>query len=319
MRRKLLLLFTIILIALIPGSALAQDPDPESSSDDVLLRINGAVTVDEGERVGSAFVISGDAEIHGTIDDVLLIIDGTATLSGAVDDDVVVVSGDLIMTEGASIGGDLNLYDSDVEMESGAQVAGDTNERSAFTWSAWDTFFLSVIFWIALTALVLVTALVFAGIGGRQLVTASSNLTERLPAALLAAILVGLLIPILAIVAVITLLGIPVGVTLLLVVLPMLGLLGYVVAGTRLGLALVGRGRPWAEIHHPYLAALLGVLLLQFIGLIPFVGGAIALVAMVLGTGALALVAWAALAGERRDDAVVRTGPVEQEQSTEPR
>ncbi|MFW6075389.1 MAG: hypothetical protein ACOC9Y_07325, partial [Chloroflexota bacterium] len=161
-------------------------------------------------------------------------------------------------------------------------------------------------------ALVLTTALVFAGIGGRQLVTGSRNLTERLPGTILTAVLVGLLIPMIAVVAFITVFGIPVGVTLLLVVLPMLGLLGYVVAGTRLGLALVARGRPLVEIEHPYLAALIGVLLLQFVGLIPFVGGAIALVAMILGTGALALVGWDALSGERRERRTMAATPMEQ-------
>lgn len=310
MRLKIVLVFVLMLVALTPASALAQDGEADDPEDDVLVRINAAVTISEEERVGSLFLISADGDIRGEVDEFLLVIDGTVNLTGAVTGDVVVISGDLIMEEGSSITGDLNLFDSDVEQAQGAEVGGDINEESSFTWSTWDAFVLSIIFWIATTGLVLVTALVFAGIGGRQLVTASTNLTQRLPGTILAAILVGLVIPILAVIAFISLFGIPVALTLLLVVLPMLALLGYVVAGTGLGLALVGRGRDRADIDHPYLAALLGVFMLQLVGLIPFLGGIIAFVAMVLGTGALTLVAWAAWArgGKQEPTAPRATG-----------
>lgn len=292
MRWKIVVALTLLLIALIPGVVLAQDNQTDEDDGDLLLRINGTVMIAADERVGSAVVISGDAVVEGTVDDVLVVIDGNITLSGTVEHDVVVINGEIEMTDSARIGGDLNLYDSEVVQTGGAVVEGDINEESTFTFSAWDTFVISILFWIAITLLVLLAALVFAAIGGRQLVTASSFISERIGGTLLAALLVGILIPIIAVLAFITLFGIPVAITLLIVVLPMLAFLGYIVAGTRLGLEIVARGRPLAAIDHPYLSALLGVLLLQLIGLIPFVGGLIIFIAAVLGTGALALVAW---------------------------
>jgi hypothetical protein len=71
-------------------------------------------------------------------------------------------------------------------------------------------------------------------------------------------------------------------------VLPTLAFVGWLVAAIWVGDWIVTRMRGSAEAGHPFLAAVIGVVVLAFAGLIPFV----AAVATWFGFGALLLMAW---------------------------
>ena len=292
MRIKALIIFSLILVALIPSSALAQGADDSAYEDDVLIRINGPLDLTAGETAGTVVVISDDAVIDGRVTEALVVVDGKAILGGAVEGDVVVASGEISLLESARIEGDLNLYDSDMTRAPGSVIEGTTHERSAFTWSTWDSLALSAFFWAAMTIFSIVVALLFAAAGGRQLVTSAGFITERTGATVLATALGGILIPIVAVLAILTIFGIPVGLAILLLLMPLMAGLGYIVTGTRIGLWVVERDRDPATIEHPYLAAVLGVVILHVVGLIPFIGGLIQFFAAVVGAGALTLLAW---------------------------
>jgi hypothetical protein len=293
MRFKTLLVLTLFLLVLLPSSALAQQETGGSApEDDVLIRINGPLELAAGESAGTVVAISEDATIAGNVMEALVVIDGSATLSGTVNGDVVVVSGDINLLESARIEGDLNLYDSDLTRAPGSIVSGSTHERSAVTWSTRDSLAVSAFLWAAMAIFSVVVALLFAAVGGRQLVTSAEFITRRTGATILATVVGGILIPIFAVLAILTIFGIPVGLALLLLLMPLMAGLGYVVAGTRIGLWLVERGRDPATIEHPYLAAVLGVVVLHAVGLIPSLGGMIQFIAAVVGAGALTLLAW---------------------------
>src|SRR5690606_10222005 len=86
----------------------------------------------------------------------------------------------------------------------------------------------------------------FAAAGGRQLGEAAGLLLRRPGPVVVATLVMIAAVPILAILSFITLVGIPLGVALLVVLVPALGFAGYVVAAAALGGALlhrVGRGR----------------------------------------------------------------------------
>jgi hypothetical protein len=68
---------------------------------------------------------------------------------------------------------------------------------------------------------------------------------------------------------------------------PVLWFLGYLVAGARLGLAIIRTRDPLAERGKLVLAVFLGLLIFQLIGLIPFLGGFVVFLAGWLGSGAL--------------------------------
>jgi hypothetical protein len=106
------------------------------------------------------------------------------------------------------------------------------------------------------------------------------------------AVLFWIVVPIVAVVAFVTVIGIPIGITLLLVVLPLLWGLGYVTTGTRLGFFVADLRRTSPELAHPYLEAILGIVIFQIIGLIPIVGGIVVALAGLFGAGAIVLHAW---------------------------
>lgn len=293
MRWPLLFLSIVGALALVPAVALAATPDTD---DDVLVKVHGPLSLGPNDRVRTLVVVDGNADIAGSVSHTFVIVDGDATLSGSVEGNVVVVRGTLTLRPAARVAGDVTLVRSDLNRESGATVGGDVTNRS-FEWSGWDFVLLSIYLWISLTIIIVIAGLLFAAVGGRQLTGSGNLITNQLGGTIVAAIIAGILIPILAVIAMLTILGIPLGLALLIVLIPGLWFFGYLVAGTKLGAVILRRPRS----EHPYLAALLGLILLQVIGLIPFLGGVIDLIAGVLGTGALVLYARNAWRGPGTD------------------
>jgi hypothetical protein len=282
-----------VALALLPGAARAQDPDAEGG---LLLRVNGDVRVPAGESSDTIIVINGDAIVDGTVTGGVVVINGDATVNGTVDEEVVVINGTAGLGEGARVGGDVSLVRSDLTRAPGAVVEGTVAERSEFGFGRAGAVF-SFLVWLGFTIVVLLAGLLFAAVAGRQLSRAAALLTGSVGGTLLGAVLVWVGIPILAVLAFVTLVGIPLGLALLLFLLPALWFLGYLVAGTRLGGWLLGLLHRPTTADHPYLAALLGLLVLQLLLWIPVLGGLIWVLAGVLGAGALALLAWRAWQG----------------------
>jgi hypothetical protein len=90
--------------------------------------------------------------------------------------------------------------------------------------------------------------------------------------------------------------------------LPALAILGYITAGTMLG-TLITSGLGRAPGNHPYLAAFLGVLLLQIVVVIPFVGWMVATLSGLWGAGAIGLVAYNAARGRTAGEAELPAQP----------
>jgi hypothetical protein len=278
------MLFVLIafVLALMPVMATAAETTDEG---DLLFRVGGTTTVASGETFDAIVIIDGDAVIDGVVNDTVVLIDGTATIAGTVKGDVNVISGTLNLRQGSSVE-DVTLVRSDLNRDQGATVSGSLHERSDFSFG-WGEALFSLIFWLGATLLVLAVAFVYAAIGGRHLSAAGSLLTGRPIESFVSALVTWIGLPILAVAAMFTLVGIPIGVTILFVILPVLGLLGYVVTGTRLGaelLKLLGRQDTPAR---PFLAAGIGLVVFQLFGLIPWIGGLAIVLAGFIGAGAL--------------------------------
>jgi hypothetical protein len=138
-----------------------------------------------------------------------------------------------------------------------------------------------------MTVSVILAGLVFAAFGGRQLTVAARNMTDAV-GSVLGAVFVWIAVPFLAVLAIMTLVGLPFGIGLLVFLLPALWFLGYIVAGARLGGWLVGLAGGETG-GRPYLAVALGLLILQLIVLLPVVGGIVVALAGAWGAGALAI------------------------------
>jgi hypothetical protein len=290
MGRYLLTFLAAAFLAMVPLTAQAQGDE-----EGLILRIDGDITNLPGETVGTVIVISGDALVEGTITDSLVVVDGTATIRGTVEGDITVISGDLVLESDSRVE-TVNLIRSDLERASGATVNGDIHEReNLFFRGAWAVF--TALAWVGLTVGVILAGLVFAAVGGRQLTTAARNLTEEVANSILAAVILWIGLPLAAGLIMLTLIGIPFGLGMLLVVLPALFLLGYITTGTLLGGAITGFFRKEQPGDHPYLAVFLGLLILQLVLIIPVLGWLVVMVAGLWGSGGLALVAYRAARG----------------------
>lgn len=292
--KKLLVLLFALLLAFVPSSALAQDADDDAGG--LLLRINGEARVERGESVGTLIVIDDNAFVAGTVRDNLFVINGDATVTGAVEGDITVISGALDLRGGSSVN-DVTLIDSDLTRATSAVVSGDVTERG-------DWFFVlpglvfGILFWIAMTIAVIVAGLVFAAVAGRQLRGFAGSLATSTGPTLLATLILWIGVPLVAAIAMVTLIGIPLGIGLLVFLLPALWFLGYIVFGTWIGTFLTSRAGASPD-RRPYLEVTLGLLVLQVAALIPVVGVITLVLGGLWGAGAIAYAAWTGWRGPR--------------------
>ena len=274
---------------LAPVPALAQE-----TTDDVYVRVNGEVDLAAGESVDTLVAVNSEARMAGTVRDTLVVVNQTATVSGDVGRDAIVANGTLRLEPTARIGGDVVLINGELSQADGAEIAGRVVERSGAAAGAEFnriTAAVSLIAWLGVTLLVVLVALAWAAVGGRQLSAIAGLLGARPGLAAGAAVIFWIATPVVAFVAFVTVIGIPVGITLL-IVMPLIWGLGYVATGTRLGFFLADLRHRTPDLAHPYLEAALGVVIFQLIGLIPILGGIVVALAGLFGVGAIVVHAW---------------------------
>jgi hypothetical protein len=138
-----------------------------------------------------------------------------------------------------------------------------------------------------------VIALFLAAIAGRQVRSVESLISREPGPVLLAGIVGAFVLPFVAFLLMVTVIGAPLGLALLFIVLPVMAFLGWLVAAIWLGDWIVERLRGAREPRRPYLAAAVGVVVLAFAGMIPFVS----MIATVFGFGAVLLATWRVLRG----------------------
>jgi len=269
------------------------------------LRLSGSVAQDvvaaggtmdlaPGTIIGRDLVIAGGtATVAGQVGRDLTAGAGTLVLRGHVERNVKADVTNLRLESGASVGGNVDYAsDNAAQIDSGATVGGTvTHSPANFTHQpsaaerALDTFIGWLRLVVGLFVLGLIVVLPFGAFSRR----ASDAIgREPLPSLGLGlAVLVG--VPIAALIVFV--LGLLAGGWPLalagLALLAIAAAVGYVLASLFVGRAAFRLlGRPEA---HPLLALLVGLVVLTALGLIPFVGGLIDLVATVAGLGALAL------------------------------
>src|SRR5919112_2120184 len=231
-RITLVALIAALTLLLAPGRALA-----EEKTDDVYVRVNGTVDLAAGESVDTLVAVNSEARVAGTVRDTLVIVNQTAMVSGDVGRDAIVANGTLRLEPTAHIGGDVVLINGELSQADRAVIAGRVVERSGASAGAEFrrvTAAVSLIAWLGMTLLVVIVALAWAAVGGSQLSAVAGLLGARPGLAAVTAVIFWIAVPLVAFVAFITVIGIPIGIALLLVA-PLLCGLGYVTTGTQLG------------------------------------------------------------------------------------
>jgi cytoskeletal protein CcmA (bactofilin family) len=286
----------LLILAVTPASAAGQAANGSTGGDRVV--ITGPVTIDRGETADDVVVIDGPVSVAGRVRGDLVVVSGRLRISGTVDGDVVAVADRATLAPGARIGGDLIYGDKRPVVPAGATVEGDVDRVSVGEVTDPVGFIGAAAIWIAVSVSALVLGLLLLWLAPRALDAAFAAASTSLGLTIGWGLLLFFGLPILAVIALVTLVGIPLGVALLLALLPLYAI-GYTTSAWLLGRRLVGppRGR--------VLAFLAGLAILRVLAIIPILGGIVWFAATVVGLGALLVATWRA-----RRDYPERASPV---------
>jgi len=292
-----LLVFVVGVLLTGVGGARAQDASPVAApaatpdipaivatitdeANSFVFKVKGDLAVPAGDTIQNAAVIQGNATIAGTVEQNLFVVKGDAVITGTVTDSVTVIRGTLTLENGSTVG-DVTLIDSTLVRADGATVTGSVDDRGYdFSFGRGFAIF-SALWWIGMTILALVAAAIFAWLGRAQLYGSVGTLQSEFVKSLITTVVMWILLPLGAALILFTLVGAPLGLLILLVVLPALVLFGTIVVGAWLGSYII---KP-TDTGRAIGAAVLGTLILSLLSLIPFVA-VITGIAALLGSGA---------------------------------
>jgi hypothetical protein len=274
--RRPLFIATLLLCWLLPtASGVAASATAADDGEDRIVLV-GSVLVDRDDTAGDIVVFDGDVTIRGEVTGDVVAFGGDVTIRGVVAGDVVTFAGQATLGRRARVGGDVVYADERPVQTPGSQVGGDVKR-----FDLGDASIVAAIgFWIAFSVSLLLLGLIFLLLAPRAGDAIAATSRSKPLIAALVGLLAFFLLPLIAFVAFVTIVGIPLGVVLLLAILPLYAL-GYVATALVLGGRILKRGR--------ILAFVVGLLILQVVTLIPFVGGLVGFLAVIFGLGLLVM------------------------------
>jgi len=277
-------LFGVLLLGL-ATPAWAQDGQDGRASEEFVV-LSGPADVPRGEQVGDLVVFHGSSTVDGTVNGSLTAFDAPVTISGRVDGDVVVFNGRVELARGGNVTGDVVSRDAPI-VAAGATIGGTT--RRVQTNVNWDGFGWAgrLAWWLAVSVSTLLIGLALLWLAGRGATRIADTGRTRIGPAIGWGLLAFFGLPILAILALVTIVGIPLGLGVL-AALALIYTLGYTATAWIIGRRILRPGTSWV------LAFLLGWGILRVLALIPIVGGLIWFAAVVFGLGALTVTIWRA-------------------------
>jgi hypothetical protein len=252
------------------------------------LHVGGAsVTIANTNTVGGELKVYGaSVVVGGTIAGPVKAGGAVVTFDATTSGTVEIAASKVVIGPNARIGGDLLVRSLNApEIQPGSVITGAVTQEQPQTWWAVAPWQGVLVFGGLLAAGTILTGLVAMLFGGRVFTIATEHVRHRPLSSFLFGILTWILVPFVAIVLMVTVIGLSVGFALLFLM-PFLIIFGHAVAATGIASALFVR-RP-GPIGAPaaLLMLVIGSIALVALGLIPWVGWIIVLIALVLGVGA---------------------------------
>jgi hypothetical protein len=279
----LVALVTLATVSIIAGEASAAASDESGLDRDDQIVLNGRLVVPTDESVSSAVILNGPARIDGTVDETLFVLNGRADIAGLVGEDVVVINGAVVVRSSAHVGGDI-VSRSTPTIEEGATVDGELRSVATRFDAEQFGFTSRLLWWIGYSASTLFLGLLLLLLFPALDVASVRVWRERTGEAVGFGAAAFFLLPVVAVIFLVTIVGIPLGLFLLLG-LALVYTVGYVAGALVLGRLLV---RPPTT---RFLAFVLGWAILRLVGLVPVLGGFVWLIASLIGLGILAVAA----------------------------
>jgi hypothetical protein len=290
MKKLLALLALVALLLGLSGTALAADEVLDHTGR-VLIVAGGDVAVAADEQADAVIVLRGDARIEGTVN-ALVVVDGTATVTGATLESIAIVNGTANIDRATTVLDDVMRFGSTVNVAEGATIGGSVKDMTGdfVAFGIWIGA-AAILIWIGVAIATLVFALLAVGLASRQ-IRGATTLISREPGRVALVGLASIIVPpILAVLAIVTVVGIPTGLAILFMIWPAVAFAGYVVAAIWLGQWLLSRRDGAVASERPYGAAVVGLLVAFVIGFIPLATAVLS----ILGLGAVVLAAWRTL------------------------
>jgi hypothetical protein len=261
----------------IPSAVTSASGVGSSEEGDVVV-IAGDVVVPRGEEVDGVFVVSGNARIAGRVGGDVIVLSGDVVVSGTISGDLFTASGTARLLPSAEVTGDVGYGDEHPLVSLDARVHGDVEKQDwpdigdALAWIG------GFVVWLAVTLSLLVLGALLLLVAPRAADSLAARSRERIGPSIAIGIAIMVVLPVLAIVAAITLFGLPLALIVSLSLLP-LGAVAYLAAAFALGRRILPptRGR--------MLALLLGLAILRVAALVPILGLFVGLAALVFGLG----------------------------------
>jgi len=245
--------------------------------------LDGSVRID-GTVTDYVFVGDGDLVVTGKVTRGVVVAHGDARISGRVGGDVVALTGRVVVTSSGSVGGDV-VSRREPRVARGT-VDGDVQRvdlQGIFTGLIIG--FLAYL-WLAVTVSIAIVGLLFVWLLPRAADTAAAA-GKRIAACFGWGALVGVVGPMVAVLVLATIVGIPLGLGML-SALSVLAPLGYVTAALVIGRVWVTGLTMRARIG----AFFAGFGILRLLALVPGLGLLVWFVVCVYGLGAVSMAAW---------------------------
>jgi cytoskeletal protein CcmA (bactofilin family) len=250
--------------------------------------ITGGAVVPAGQTAGDVVVIDGGVRIDGRATGDVVAVSGPIRIAGRVDGDVIAVSDRAFLAPSARVAGDLRYGDERPVLAPGARVAGKVSKEDwADAGNGWG-WVSSLAWWLAVSVSTLIVGALLVWLAPAALDAAERAVREHLGATIGWGVAIAIGVPLLAILALVTLVGIPFGIALLLAAIPVL-LIAYTTSAW-----IVGRRILRNRSSSSWVALLAGWVILRLLALIPVAGGLVGLAATVVGLGALTVALWQA-------------------------
>ncbi len=249
-----------------PANALAADER---------VVVVGNVLVDRGETSKDVYVANGDVTVRGTVDGDIVVADGDVTIRGHVQGDVVTLAGTATLGRRGVVDGDVVYADKKPQVASGAQVGGKVEKLKVGDIGT----AVKIGVWVAVTVSTFVLGLLLLLLFPRAADAVARTARARTGLSALVGVLAFILLPVIAFGVLFTVVGIPLGIGLLLALLPLYGL-AYTASAFVVGRLVL---KKTARI----LAFIVGLVILRLLALVPFAGELVWVLATILGLGAL--------------------------------
>jgi cytoskeletal protein CcmA (bactofilin family) len=266
----------------------AADVTISGDVDGDLLVTSGSVDITSQGAVGGDLLLgSGDATVAGPVRGDIRGSAADLTISSRVSGDVRVAADDITVTSSGRIAGDLRYSsNSTAVIESGGRVGGETVRTSRIRAAGGPDVWSSATSPLVRLLLGLVTGLVLIALVPRPVIAAADAIRTRFLPSLLAGIAGWIVWPILAVVLMVIVVGIPIaliGSVLLLC----LAYLSQVFVGLAIGRIVLPSGWKVSSRGYNVLAMVLGMILISVIRAIPlpYISSVIAVIAAVIGVG----------------------------------